>query len=125
MARSKQRTRKRKRRGTQAGTVKQSPRSRGSSRSKATPKTAEERRLERLNRPPSWTRSIGMGVVTSIFLFVVFMLFFKRDLTASLTFAGMALLLYVPVFYFADSFKYTRHQRRLQREREQAKGGES
>jgi hypothetical protein len=118
MARSKQRTRKRKRRGTQGGAVKQAARSRGGARTRSAPKTAEQRRQERLSRPPSWPRALGMGAVTAGFLLVVFILLFKRETGPSLQFAVMSMALYVPVFYLLDGFKYKRYQRQQQQARE-------
>lgn len=121
MAKSTKRNRRSKHRGTQGGTVKQSGRGR-SRRAPATRMTAEQRRLERMNRPPSWTRSLMMGGVTAAFLLFAFMVLFKRDAGESLQFALVAIALYVPAFYFIDSLKYRRHQQRQKQQREQSKG---
>lgn len=124
MAGSKQKQRRRgKRRGTQAGTIKQSRRP-GAKR--AAPRiTAAERREQRGNRPPSWRTALGRAAMTAAFLFVVFAFLMKRDIKGAVLFGGMAFFAYVPLFYFFDSFMYQRKQRQKVRAQAQRDAGKS
>lgn len=106
----------RKHRGTQAGTVKQNPRRRAKGRSTARP-TAQQRRQERFDRPPSWRTAIGRALMTAALLFVVFGLFLRENgFAGAARFAIIALVAYIPLFYFFDSFMYQRRQRQKARE---------
>jgi hypothetical protein len=118
MARQGQR-RKRKRRGTQAGTVRPSRRSRGRSR---TAKTPEQKRQERLDSPPTWRRAIGRALLTAGFLFVLFAFVLGRDISEAVRFAVLATAIYVPAFFMVDSILYRRRQRIKARQRADSDG---
>ena len=103
--------RRKKHRGTQAGTLRQ--RSRGPSRgSQKAPMTASERRIERMNRPPSWRSALNRaGIAAGVFLAVLLILL-KQPVGDSLALAGFMLLVYVPIGYAIDSFLYRLRQKR-------------
>jgi hypothetical protein len=105
--------RRKKHRGTQAGTVRQ--RARGTSRTD-TRASAEQRRIERMNRPPSWRSSINRaGLAASVFL-AVLVLLLKQDLGPAVGLAAFMFVIYIPMGYFIDSAVYRMRQRRKQRE---------
>jgi hypothetical protein len=105
--------RRKKHRGTQAGTVR--ARSRTPSRAGARG-TAEQRRQERLNRPPSWRSATNRaGLAAAVFL-AVLALVLKQPLATSVFLAGFMFLVYIPMGYAMDSFIYRMRQRRRQRE---------
>jgi hypothetical protein len=105
--------RRKKHRGTQAGTVRQ--RSRGSSRP-VTRATAQQRRIERMNRPPSWRAATNRaGLAAAVFLAVLILLL-KQPAAQSVFLASFMFLVYIPMGYAMDSFIYRMRQRRKQRE---------
>ena len=115
MARPRQR-RRRKHRGTQAGTIRRQPRSaRRGSRAQA-PKTPAERRLERMNRTPSWRAAFNRAALASSVFLAVLVLVLKQEALPSFSLAVFMLAVYVPMGYAIDSFIYRMRRRR----REQA-----
>jgi hypothetical protein len=105
--------RRKKHRGTQAGTVRQ--RARGASRTDAR-MTAEQRRIVKMNRPPSWRSATNRaGVAAAVFLAVLALLL-KQPVGQSAFLAGFMFLIYIPMGYYMDSFIYRFRQRRKQRE---------
>jgi hypothetical protein len=78
--------------------------------------TNEQRRTERLNRPPSWRSATNRaGLAASVFL-AVLVLVLKQDLGASLGLVAFMFVVYIPMGYYMDSFIFRLRQRRKQRE---------
>src|SRR3954452_16088347 len=106
MARARQ-TRRRKHRGTQAGTVRPRgrrgarPRSRGEARM-----TAEQRREERLSRPPTWRTAFQRGGIAAAALLGLLLIAFKASVGAAIPLALLAALLYIPAFHATDTLLY-------------------
>jgi Na+/proline symporter len=74
--------------------------------------TASERRIERMNRPPSWRSALNRaGIAAGVFLAVLLILL-KQPVGDSLALAGFMLLVYVPIGYAIDSFLYRLRQKR-------------
>jgi hypothetical protein len=119
MARARQ-TRRRKHRGTQGGTVR--PRGRGRTarpRSRADARaTAEQRRQEKLNRPPTWRTAIQRGGIAAAALLALLVIVFKTNAAAALPLALIAALLYIPGFYLTDTMLYRNRLRRRARAQE-------
>src|SRR5919109_4504896 len=108
MARGKQTRRRKHKGGTQAGTVRprgrrQRPRSRAAARS-----TAEQRRQERLYRPPTWRGAIQRGAIAAAALFALMVLAFGTNPAAAAPLALFAAILYVPAFHMTDTVLYRR-----------------
>jgi hypothetical protein len=104
--------RRKKHKGTQAGTVRQ--RSRGAPRADA--RTSEQRRIERLERPPSWRSAINRaGLAAAVFLAVLTLLL-KRPIGESVFYSAFMFLIYIPMGYSMDSFIFRWRQRRKARE---------
>jgi hypothetical protein len=121
VARARQ-TKRRKHRGTQAGTVR--PRGRRGARPRSrtdTRASAETRRQERLNRPPTWKVAIQRGGIAAAALFALLVIAFKASVGAALPLAALAALLYIPAFHATDSLLYRARLRRRERERERAR----
>jgi hypothetical protein len=111
---SRQRRRK-KHRGTQAGTVRQRSRRSSASRSTGNLTPAEQRR-QRLERPPSWRAAMNRAGISAAVFFAVLVLVLKQTVGAALGLALFMLLIYIPMGYAIDSFIYRWRQRRKQRE---------
>ncbi len=120
MARARQ-TRRRKHRGTQAGTVRPRGRARSTRpRSRAEARTtAVQRRQERLNRPPTWRAAIQRGGIAAAALFVLLVLVFRASVVAAVPLALLAAALYVPGFHLTDTLLYRNRMRRRAREQAQ------
>jgi hypothetical protein len=120
VARARQ-TRRRKHRGTQAGTVRprgrrtSRPRSRGDARA-----SAETRRQERLSRPPTWKVAIQRGGIAAAALFALLVIAFKASVGAALPLAALAAILYIPAFHATDSLLFRARMRRRERERQRS-----
>jgi hypothetical protein len=78
--------------------------------------TAEQRRSERMNRPPSWRSATNRaGLAAAVFL-AVLVLLLKQDIAQAAFLASFMFLVYIPMGYYMDSFIYRLRQRRKQRE---------
>lgn len=120
MAQTKRR-RRRKHRGTQAGSIDRRghtsrPRSRAEARSRARSQSAQRR-----DQPPSWRSAFNRGLVAAGIFFVLLVLIFRRPLAPSLVLSVFMLAIYVPLGYYTDRFFYRRRQRQRQREHEERK----
>jgi Flp pilus assembly protein TadB len=108
------RKRRTKHRGTAAGTIQTRGRT-------GRPPSAEERkkltRLEarerRLNTPPSWKRSVTIGALAAVGLFVLFAVLGrgKQPIASAAIFAVFAAALYIPGGYYMELYMYRRRQR--------------
>ena len=107
------RKRRRKHRGTQAGTVERAPRpsSRPQTRAEAR-RLARERRLERLDRPPTWRGALNRAAIAAVLFGVLTVVAFDQPISAAVSLTALVLLLYIPTSYLTDRFLYNRRQRR-------------
>jgi len=104
--------RKRKHRGTQAGTVKRArtrPRSRAEARG-----SAEQRRQQRLNEPPTWRGALTRGAIAAVSLFALAVVLLGASVGESIGLSLFAAVIYVPAFHAVDTFAYNRRQRKRQ-----------
>ena len=102
--------RRRKHRGTQAGVVDRATRPRSSAG--ARPRTAAERRAERMDREPTWRSALTRAAIASALLAMLMMAFLDQSPQQAIPLAALMLLIYVPLGYFSDRFFWTRRQRR-------------
>lgn len=105
--------RRRKHRGTQAGTVETRGRTGGPGGTKGDAKQiARKRREDRLNRSPTWQGSMQRAAVAAAIFGVMIVLLFKRPIVAGVFLALVMFLLYIPLGYYTDLFIYRRRQAR-------------
>jgi hypothetical protein len=106
------RKRRRKHKGTQAGTIERAGRT-GSTRTREESKDiARRRRQERLDRPPS-LKSAGQRAAIAAALFgVLVVIVFHRPPAVGATLAAFMLVVYVPLGYGMDKAIYSFRQRR-------------
>jgi anti-sigma-K factor RskA len=76
--------------------------------------TARERRLERLNRPPSWRSAFNRAMVAALLMLLLSLFLVKKPSTA-IAFFPVVLALYVPVSYYTDLYLYRRRMRGKER----------
>jgi Flp pilus assembly protein TadB len=119
------RKRKRRHRGTQAGTIDRAgrtskPAARSSktsskSASKAAPRqTAAERRQARFENPPTWRGALNRAAFAAAIL-VIFVSIVQKNIAAGILLGAFAMLLYIPMSYYTDLALYRRRQRQKQR----------
>jgi hypothetical protein len=109
--------RKRKHRGTQAGTVEARGRTGRKPQAEETQgkkKSAREPRANRLDRPPSWRGALNRAVISSAIFVVAVILLFRQPLRQALPLGVLMVLLYLPMSYYTDRFLYNRRQRQKQ-----------
>jgi hypothetical protein len=112
------RKRRTKHRGTPAGTIEARGRTgrkpTGSERGgKAGSKaTTRDRRLARMDQPPTWRSAANRAVIATGLLLVALLLLFKTKPGEAIALAGFALIIYIPMGYYTDLFMYRRRQAR-------------
>ncbi len=113
MAQTNKRRRK-KHRGTQAGTVSRPVASTAKRKpsSKAEGKAlAQKRRDERLSKPPSWRSALNRAAFAAVLFFGVSYFLLQESPATAAVLSLFALLLYVPAAYYTDSWRYRRYTR--------------
>jgi hypothetical protein len=107
--------RRRKHRGTQAGTVEARGRTSRPSATGGKPaaKTPRERREERMNRPPTWRGTMSRALIGAVLIGIVGAISAKSNRVAvGVLFAAIGFVLYMPTMYYFDRYMYRRRQRR-------------
>ena len=108
--------RKRKHRGTPAGTIEKRGRTgRGSAAATPATKTAADRRTERMSKPPTWRGSLNRAAIAALLFGVVVIVAFGQPVASGLLLAAVMVAIYLPMTYYMDLFLYRRFQRRQQR----------
>jgi Flp pilus assembly protein TadB len=107
--------RRRKHRGTQAGTVEARGRTSRPTTSSQKPaaKTSRQRREERLSRPPTWRGSVNRALLAAVAFGAFIAITAKKNkVVEGVVFAAIVFLFYLPMTYYLDRFMYRRRQRR-------------
>src|SRR4051812_12896331 len=120
------RKRKRRHRGTQAGTIDRAGRtskpatgsSGGGSKKRTSSKpaakqTAAERRQARFDNPPTWRGSLNRAAFAAAIL-VIFVTVVQKNIAAGVLLGAFAMVIYIPMSYYTDLALYRRRQRRKQ-----------
>jgi hypothetical protein len=106
------RKRRRKHRGTQAGTIDRAGRT-GRARTREDAKQiARKRRRERLDRPPTWKGSAQRASIAAALFGVLVVVAFGRPIVQGVSLAAFMFLLYIPLGYGTDKAIYSFRQRR-------------
>src|SRR2546423_12200563 len=72
--------------------------------------TAQQRREERLNKPPTWSGAAQRAALATVIFVIALLLVFKEPVSRVIALSGFILLLYIPMGYFTDLFLYRRRQ---------------
>src|SRR3954447_3150001 len=117
------RKRKRRHRGTQAGTIERAgrtskPAEHSPKRTKGSTKVdgralSQQRREDRLNREPTWRGALNRAGLAAVVL-VIFISVVQKNIAQGLVMGVFALVIYVPLSYYTDLALYRRRQRRKQ-----------
>ncbi len=104
--------RKRKHRGTPAGTVERAGRTSRAGTREDAKAIAKQRRAERLNRAPTWRGAANRAAIAAAVFGLLLVIVFGRDIAQGLTLAVFMFLLYIPLGYATDSALYRFRQRK-------------
>jgi Flp pilus assembly protein TadB len=115
------RKRKRRHRGTQAGTIDARGRTSKPAADKPRQRStkaegrslSQQRREERLNKPPTWRGALNRAAFAAVIL-VIFISVVQKNIAQGLVMGVFALVVYVPLSYYTDLALYRRRQRRRQ-----------
>jgi hypothetical protein len=126
--------RRRKHRGTQAGTIAPvaESRSRGakapaarSADKAAAREEARRRRAERLDKPPTWRGAINRAAIAAVIVAVLAVLALGNSPAQAVVLAAVMLVVYIPLGYGFDTLVYRMRQRRKGRSAASAPGADS
>jgi Flp pilus assembly protein TadB len=111
--------RRRKRKGTQGGSVDTRrrgarPRTREEAKARARAKT---KAAPRRDLPPTWKGSATRGVFAAVIFAVLLIVLFKRPVGVALAFGGFMLAFYIPTGYYIDMTLWRRRERARMRSR--------
>ena len=105
--------RKRKHRGTQAGTVEARGRTGRRPQTQVEGrKIARERRADRFDRPPTWRSALNRAAISAAVFAVAVVVLFRRPVAAAVILGVVMVVLYLPMSYYTDRFLYNRRQRK-------------
>ena len=105
--------RRRKHRGTQAGTVEARGRTgRRPTGGEVKRATAQERRAQRFENPPTWRGAAIRAALAAIAFALLAVLLLDMEPAGAAAITPVIFLMYIPAGYAMDSFLYRRHHRR-------------
>ena len=107
--------RKRKHRGTPAGTIEARGRTGRRPEVGEVRKTAAARRQERLDQPPTWRGAVNRAAIAAIVFAIIAVLVLRQPASGAAVLALLAFAMYVPAGYYMDKFIYERRQRQKQK----------
>jgi len=106
------RKRKRKHRGTPAGTIERAGRTGRPRTREEAKKISQQRRAERLSKPPTWKGALNRAALAAL-VFGVLVSFLQTP-SQGLILGVVMFFIYIPLGYFTDTFIYRFRQRRKQ-----------
>jgi Flp pilus assembly protein TadB len=117
------RKRRSKHRGTAAGTIE----SRGRTGRKPTESErgsdkrdlARQRRLARLDQPPTWKSAATRALAAAGIFLVAVLVVFRQQPGPAIGLSAFMVLVYLPMGYYTDLYLYRRRQRKKAEERQQ------
>ena len=117
------RKRRRKHRGTPAGTIERSGRTGRPQTREEAKKISRERRTERLDRKPTWRSSVNRAAIAAGVFGLLMVVAFSRPVSAGVALGAFMFLIYIPLGYMTDSAVYRFRQRRKAAGTTPRKGG--
>jgi hypothetical protein len=117
------RKRRRKHRGTPAGTIERAGRTGRPQTREDAKQIARQRRKERLDTPPTWKSAVNRAAIAAAVFGVLVVLVFDRSMAQGVILAGFMFLLYIPLGYVTDQAVYRFRQRRKDARGEPPRGG--
>jgi hypothetical protein len=109
--------RKRKHRGTPAGTIEARGRTGRPPAAGEVKKTAAQRRQERMDQPPTWRGALNRAAIAALVFFAIAMLVLDQPPGGAAALALFAFAMYVPSGYFIDKLIYERRRKKKSKQR--------
>jgi hypothetical protein len=109
------RKRRRKHRGTPAGTIERSGRTGRPQTKEDAKKVARERRQERLDKPPTWRGAVNRAAIAAAVFAVLVVLLFNRNMAEGFGLAAFMFLLYIPLGFVTDKMIYSYRMKKAAR----------
>ena len=109
--------RKRKHRGTPAGTIEARGRTGRAPAASEVKKTAAARRQERADRPPTWGGAVNRAAIAALVFAVIATFALGQTVAGAAVLALLAFAMYVPSGYYIDKLIYERRQRQKKNQR--------
>lgn len=107
--------RTRKKRGTQAGNIDQSkrsrPRTRAEAKNQARAGGGRSRSVQKGDHPPTWKGATIRGLVASVVFVLLLVLLFGQSFGSALIIGVAMLVFYIPAGYYMDLFLWRRRER--------------
>lgn len=115
--------RRRKRRGTQGGSIDKSgrrarPRTRQEARARARSGAGSRSGSKKPDLPPTWKSAAIRGAGAAVIFVLILLLLFKRPAGVSLLFGVFMLAFYIPTGYYIDLTMWRKRERQRIRDRE-------
>ena len=73
---------------------------------------AQQRREDRLNRPPTWRSAVNRAAIAAALFGVLVILLFDQEIAQGVVLAALMFLLYIPLGYATDTMIYRFRQRK-------------
>jgi len=106
------RKRRRKHRGTPAGTIERSGRTGQPQTREDAKRIARDRRQERLDKPPTWRGSVNRAAIAAAVFAVLVVLLFKKNMAEGAALGAFMFLLYIPLGFLTDKTIYSYRMRK-------------
>ena len=106
------RKRRRKHRGTQAGTVERAHRPGQPKTRQEARQIARQRRTERLDKPPTWRSAANRAAIAAALFGVLVVVAFGKPVATGVFLTAFMMLVYIPLGYLTDLAIYRFRQRR-------------
>jgi hypothetical protein len=103
--------RKRKHRGTAAGTIEKAAHNRSTKPSSSAKPSPKEAREARLTRPPSWQGAATKAGFAAVVFGILLLLLFKRPAAEAAIWTVVVFFFYTPIGYLTDRAVYNRRMR--------------
>lgn len=103
--------RKRKHRGTKAGTIEARGRTGRRPTASEIKQTAAQRRQERMDKPPTWRGAANRAAIAALIFVVIAMVALGQPPLGAAILGLLAFAMYVPSGYFIDKLIYERRQK--------------
>lgn len=110
--------RKRKHRGTPAGTIEARGRTGRPPTASEIKKTAAQRRQERMDKPATWQGAVNRAAIAAVIFVVIAIVALGQPPLAAAILGLIAFAIYVPSGYFIDKVIYERRQKQKLNEKQ-------
>ena len=94
----------------------------GATRKPSAREEARQRRLSRLDRPPTWRSAANRAAIAAVIFVALIVLAFRRPIPEALALGGFVLIFYIPLGYFTDVALYRTRERRKLKQKQAGQG---